>query len=86
MSPEVGARQSESSLCLVLVVSYCNLYRASEQAHALQEPHQWYLEDRSTNGTCVNAERVPKGSSRPLREGDRIKLAALTEDSEKIVQ
>lgn len=62
------------------------LFRASEEVHFTQEPNQWYLEDRSTNGTCVNTERVPKGSSRPLREGDRIKLAALTEDAEKIVQ
>ena len=51
-----------------------------------QEPHLWYIQDTSTNGTCINGERVPKGTSRHLKEGDRIKLAALTEDPDKIVQ
>jgi pSer/pThr/pTyr-binding forkhead associated (FHA) protein len=54
--------------------------------HSWQEPLLWYIQDTSTNGTCINGERVPKGISRHLKEGDRIKLAALTEDPEKIVQ
>jgi hypothetical protein len=34
---------------------------------------RWLIEDRgSANGTFVNGERVPFGSVRPLRHGDRI--------------
>ena len=53
---------------------------------AIQEPHQWHLEDRSTNGTCINGERIQKLSSRQLNEGDHIQLAAGTEDPEKVVR
>lgn len=59
---------------------------SNEPSYFWQEPHLWYIKDTSTNGTCINGERVPKGTSRHLKEGDRIKLAALTEDPEKIVQ
>jgi len=62
------------------------LARALKVLFVLQNQTLWYLEDQSTNGSCVNGERVPKGTSRPLQDGDRIKLAALTEDAEKIVQ
>ena len=59
---------------------------SNDLSYFWQEPHLWYIQDTSTNGTCINGERVPKGTSRHLKEGDRIKLAALTEDPEKIVQ
>ena len=62
------------------------LCHACDEVRVSQAPHQWHLEDKSTNGTCVNMVRVPKGCTIPLREGDSIKLAALTEDPEKIVQ
>ena len=59
---------------------------SDRHAFALQEPHSWHLEDRSTNGTCVNGERVRKLSSRRLKQGDHIQLAAGTEDPEKVVR
>jgi hypothetical protein len=38
---------------------------------------RWLIEDRgSANGTFVNGERVPFGSTHPLRHGDRIGIGA----------
>lgn len=38
---------------------------------------RWLIEDRgSANGTFVNGERVPYGSTHPLRHGDRIGVGA----------
>ena len=45
------------------------------------------LVDTSTNGTCVNGVRLPKGGEgAPLAEGDRIRLAAQTTDPTKLVE
>lgn len=52
----------------------------------LQDPPVYHLEDNSTNGTAINAVRVPKGKSRPLVEGDRIRLAVATLDPNKIIE
>jgi predicted component of type VI protein secretion system len=45
-----------------------------------------YLEDTSTNGTAINGLRVPKGQTRQLAEGDRIRLAVATQDPSKIIE
>ena len=82
MSDQVGIHEATCNPSdVVRCIELCN-----EHAFALQEPHQWHLEDRSTNGTCVNGERIQKLSSRQLKEGDHIQLAAGTEDPEKVVR
>ncbi len=54
--------------------------------HTLQDPPVYHLEDRSTNGTAINGARVPKGTSRPLVEGDRVRFAVATQDPNKIIE
>lgn len=44
--------------------------RSNTQAHLA-----WFVEDTSTNGTWVNAARVPKGGSLRIREGDILRLS-----------
>jgi pSer/pThr/pTyr-binding forkhead associated (FHA) protein len=36
----------------------------------------WVRDERSTNGTFVNDQRLPPGSEAPLRDGDSLRLAA----------
>ncbi|HEV7932635.1 MAG TPA: FHA domain-containing protein [Actinomadura sp.] len=36
----------------------------------------WVRDERSTNGTFVNEQRLPPGSQAPLRDGDSLRLAA----------
>jgi predicted component of type VI protein secretion system len=36
----------------------------------------WVRDERSTNGTFVNNQRLPPGSEAPLRDGDSLRLAA----------
>lgn len=38
------------------------------------QPH---ITDLSTNGTCINGSRIPKGISTPLHEGDKISFAGI---------
>ncbi|BDA41787.1 hypothetical protein COCOBI_02-5810 [Coccomyxa sp. Obi] len=52
----------------------------------VQDPPVYHLEDRSTNGTAINGARVPKGTSKPLVEGDRIRFAVATQDPNKIIE
>lgn len=39
------------------------------------ESLQWFLEDRSTNGTFLNGQRVRKGERVPFQVGDIIRLS-----------
>lgn len=41
----------------------------------LQDPSGYWIEDTSTNGTLVNGERITKGSSVPVKEGDVVQLS-----------
>ena len=40
-----------------------------------QDPPGYWIEDTSTNGTLINGNRIPKGSSAPVKEGDRVQLS-----------
>lgn len=41
----------------------------------LQDPPGYWIEDTSTNGTLINGDRIPKGTSAPLKEEDRVQLS-----------
>ena len=58
----------------------CPLYCSTAENHIarltfLQDPPGYWIEDTSTNGTLINGDRIPKGSSAPVKEGDRVQLS-----------
>ena len=55
---------------------YCSALQTTRQlTSGLQDPAGYWIEDTSTNGTLVNGARIAKGTSVPVKEGDRVQLS-----------
>ena len=55
---------------------YDNVSRRHTTVWLDQSGTAWCRDERSTNGTFVNGERLPAGVEAPLRDGDSLRLAA----------
>lgn len=81
-----GAYRFGSYIAIWLLTIRMSLSDHQYAMPMLQDPPVYHLEDNSTNGTAINGVRVPKGTSRPLVEGDHIRLAVATQDPNKVIE
>jgi hypothetical protein len=72
----VLGRDAGQSTVSSAFTQYDNVSRRHTTVWLDQSGTAWVRDERSTNGTFVNGERLPPGVEAPLRDGDELRLAA----------